>query len=120
MALQPFDSVTRGAIVQLKKLKPKLEAASPEARIEFVSTVFEFDLYHEIISHQLIERYGLSGRDYYDCFEMNDGEFVVHGLMAKAISNPVMEANIRATGERVWDNWMATYHEHKPQGALFE
>lgn len=115
MAFKPYDLQTKQAINKLKRLKPKLDSKIPASRIEFATTVFKFDLYDEIRSYDLYDDFGLSDRDLDTCFEMNDGDIVVHGIMKTAIANPIMEGCIRATGSSVWDSWLKTYKTHETQ-----
>ncbi|KZX78253.1 hypothetical protein A3715_10320 [Oleiphilus sp. HI0009] len=113
--MQEYDSVKRGAIVHLKKLKPKLHKEK-SARIEFASTVYEFGLYDAVICHDLMDRYNISQRDLDCCFEMNDGGDVVIAVMERAVDNKAMELNIRASGS--WDQWITTYNSRACQLSL--
>lgn len=118
MAFKPFDNKTHQAIKKLNLLKAKLDSKSPNSRIEFATIVFQFDLYDEIISHDLFD-YGLGGRDFYTCFEMGDGDAVVHGVMSAALKNDTLRFAISATGKSVWDSWYRTYESAEKQKDMF-
>lgn len=109
-----FDTIT--ALKRLQDLKPKLDAKSPKARIEFVTIVFKLGLYQDIITHSLMDNYQISGRDFDLAFEMHDGNVVVHGLMKEALNNPTIKRNIEYTGQGVWDAWLKTYQEVEQSG----
>jgi hypothetical protein len=119
-AEQSTERNTRGAIAYLKHLLPRLAEASPEARIEFACTVFEYGLYHAIINHDYVER-GVSGRDFDTCFEMGDGDTVVHGIMRKAIyESAAIRAGIESMGEAVWPAWEKVFVEQEQKQAIGE
>lgn len=102
-----FPVVCRNsAIERLKYLSKKIGNKSPDGRIEFASLIYKYNLHQEVSSHQLHD-IGIKDRDMDACFEMNDGGFVVHGIMKQAIKDEGMEAAIRSDG--VWDSWMQTY-----------
>ena len=119
MAFKPYDLETRMAIRELKALKSKLGEESPEARIKFAATVFKFDLYDDIRSYELYDKYGISDRDFDTCFEMYDGSRIVHSVMKEALKNKIMESCIRSTGDGVWDSWLKTYKKEETQLDMF-
>lgn len=105
-----FNTDTQVLIKQMKKLSPKLSNKSPKYRIEFAANVLRSGLYDSITNHDFVDQ-GVSGRDFDACFEMNDGNLVVHGIMGMAIKDELLEFGVRGMGEKVWDSWMATYAE---------
>lgn len=118
MATKPFDSETLQVIKQLQELKPQLDSASPKPRIEFAILVFKFDLYREFISYEIYDEFGLGERDFDTCFEMNDGDVVVHGVMVEALQHDGMRRIISALGAAIWDAWMVTYTKTEEALAL--
>ncbi|MBB3048899.1 hypothetical protein FHR99_003173 [Litorivivens lipolytica] len=118
MTTQPTEKITRGAIAYLKLLVPRLGESSPEARIEFASTVFEYGLYKAVINHDYYER-GISGRDFDTCFEMGDGDVVVHAIMRKAMyDSPAIRAGIESMGKDVWPAWQKVFHQQEERRAF--
>jgi hypothetical protein len=112
-----YDSSQMEAISKLKKLKSKLGQKNPKHRIDFALTVFKAGLYQDLIAYDLYDKYGLGGRDLDTCFEMNDGEVVVHGIMTVAQEDLDMERNIKKTGS--WNSWMETFSKQEKQSDIF-
>ena len=115
----PRSIDTLESIRRLKKLKPRLGGANPQARIEFASLVFQNDLYRDIVSYEMYDEFNLGGRDLDCCFEMWDGEIVVHGVMVNALNNQSVRIGIESMGGDVWNRWLDIYTKNECQMGLF-
>lgn len=112
------ELVVTGVIKELKSLKPKLTSKNPKYRIQFAIKILVNGLYDRMMSHELFD-YGLSGRDFDACFEMNDGSEVVHGIVSEALHSKQLEFAVRELGPKVWDSWHQTYQDLNKQQDLF-
>ncbi|APD92062.1 hypothetical protein BM525_19460 (plasmid) [Alteromonas mediterranea] len=107
------QSNTSKAISKLKRLKSKIGLADDKGRkhrIDFIATVLIHQLKDELNSYQLFDEHGIGERDFDTCFEMHDGDLVVHGLVALAKKNYWLKANMKkAFGPACFNDWVATY-----------
>lgn len=118
MPLERVNEEKLQAIQKLKLLKRNLDSQSAKSRIEFAVTVFQSDLYQSVISHDLFD-HGVSGRDFDTCFEMGDGDVVVHGIMREALANDTLRLAIVSTGNGVWGSWLKRYESIEKQQDMF-
>jgi len=51
-------------------------------------------------------------RSFDNCFEMNDGELVVVGIMKVAAVESTLDQRIRESGEEMYQKWQAIYEKH--------
>jgi len=95
---------------RLKHLKFKLANKCPDYRIEFACLVHKHNYYKKIISHELLNNHGLSGRDLDTCFEMSDGDIVVHGILKQAYGDNILMDRLKTDlGGECMKQWEATY-----------
>jgi hypothetical protein len=95
-------------ISTLKKLKGKLGNVSPNGRIQFLTTIVRHGLYLDVSRH-LLHDDGISERDLDTCFEMNDSNAVIHGVVTIALKDPELKAQISELGELTWERWLDVY-----------
>jgi len=102
-----------GAITKLKRLKPKtgqLGVKSLKARVDFVATVFIFDLYHPLIRYELFDKHNIGERDYDTCFEMYDSSSVIHGIINLAHKNYWLKCKLKEhIGFDNYKQWQQTF-----------
>ena len=107
------QSNTSKAILKLKRLKPKIGLAGEKGlkhRIDFIATVLIHQLKDELTSYQLFDEHGIGERDFDTCFEMHDGELVIHGLVGLAKKNYWLKANMKkAFGTVCFKDWVVTH-----------
>ena len=103
------------AIQKLKKLKSQICLTSKKggkARVEFVKIVFLHNLKDPIVRYELFDEYGLGERDFDTCFEMYDGDQVVHGLIKASLSDATLASKLKQDlNEESYNYWMRRYKE---------
>lgn len=96
------------AIQTLQRLKPILNGDDTQTRILFVTTLYTWDLYHDLITHNL-NYHGLASTDIDHCFSRSDKRLVVHGIMSKALKNKALKRSIQKRGKLLWNCWFDIY-----------
>lgn len=101
------------AITKLKRLKAQIaltDSKGLKSRIDFIATVFTHQLKTELNSYQLFDEHNIGERDYDTCFEMHDGDLVVHGLIRLAKKNYWLKASIKKSlGVTCYTQWVEVY-----------
>lgn len=101
------------AVAKLKSLKNTIGmegAKGLKSRIDFIATVFIHGLKSELNSYQLYDEHNIGVRDFDTCFEMNDGDLVVHGLIKLAKKNYWLKANLKKElGVSAYASWVQIY-----------
>ncbi len=101
------------AIAKLKRLQSKIALADSKglkSRIDFLATVFTHQLKTELNSYQLYDEHNIGERDYDTCFDMHDGDLVVHGLIVLAKKNYWLKANLKKEiGITCYTQWVGVY-----------
>ncbi|MCI2286080.1 hypothetical protein L3081_24980 [Colwellia sp. MSW7] len=85
-------------IKQLKTLKKnigKQGQSGLEARIAFFCVAIVSGLKEALNSYELFDKHNLGERDLCTCFEMHDGDEVVHGIISQAKKNPLLDRMIK-------------------------
>jgi hypothetical protein len=107
------------SINRLKKLKSTIGVSGEKglkARIEFVKTVFAFRLKDTIIRYELFDEHRISERDFDTCFEMHDGDLVVHGVMAAAERDLWLHIELKSSlGLECIQYWAQTFEKIEEQ-----
>lgn len=86
------------AINKLKRLKAKIAIDGAEGlkhRVDFLVTTFTHQLKDELNSHLLFDEHNIGERDYDTCFEMFDGDLVIHKLITLSKKEYWLKANIK-------------------------
>ena len=113
MLLNLQDAELRRAIGKLASMSSVIYTEGEKglkARIDYMLMTLRHGLLKHRGSDQLYAL-GISERHQDTCFEMCDGDLVVHGIMTVAIKDTKLESSIRAEGGDMWDRWLATYRK---------
>lgn len=101
------------AIAKLKRLKKKISLVGDnglKARIDFVCTVFMFELNGPLNHYELYDEHHIGERDYDTCFEMHDGDLVIHGTIKKAKKRYWLKVMLKKTlSVESFEHWMKTF-----------
>ena len=109
--MSSFDFEAADTITMLRTLKPRRAGKNSDPRICFVIAVLKAGLYTNIIRHDLLDRYALSGRDFDTCFEMGDRSAVVHGVVKRALVDDAVKQAICDMGAGNWEAWKKTFDD---------
>jgi len=96
------------AIDKLIQLKSLALNGCLESRINFILMTFRFNLYTDLITHNLNE-FGISCMDLDYCVACDEASKVIHGVMAIAITEPRINRSIKNFLPETWEKWHATY-----------
>lgn len=103
------------AISKLKRLNKLIDKQGNkglEARIEFFCVAIASGLKDALVSYELFDKYNLSERNLSTCFEMFDGNRVVHGVISKARNDSDLERMIKQEyGITFFKEWETTFHD---------
>ncbi|GAA5138439.1 hypothetical protein [Thalassotalea piscium] len=103
------------AISQLKRLKKpmgKQGEAGLKARIEFFCVAIGSGLKESLVNYDLFDQHNLGERDLCTCFEMHDGDDVVHGIISETKKNPTLERMIKKEyGNDFFKSWLMTFND---------
>lgn len=110
MIILSYNNKTIQTIKILQKLKKQLAGKNPGPRIKFASLVLSTGLYKELGSDDLY-KHDIGERDFDTCFEMNDANLVVHGIIKQAIKSPSLKENIEGMGAAIWPAWFEAYQK---------
>lgn len=106
------------ALEKLKHLKSQIGLAGEKglrARIEFLAIVFIHQLKTELTAYQFFDEHNIGERDFDTCFEMNDGNLVVHGLIKETLKNNLLNINLQEQlGITNYSRWRALYESLEP------
>jgi hypothetical protein len=101
------------AIAKLKRLKKKISLVDDDglkARIDFISTLFMFELKDPLTLYKLYDEHHIGERDYDTCFEMYDGDLVIHGTIKQAKKRYWLKVMLKkALGVESFEYWMKTF-----------
>lgn len=101
MCKQHFDQ-----LCSLKELLPLIfesSTAGLEARIKFVTVILQAGISSLISGYVFFDIFDIGPRQFDTCFEMNDGDLVMEGLVAKSsTSKGFREAALQVFSESTW------------------
>jgi len=107
---------TKG-IKKLKNLKTKISLEGIKGlkfRIEFASTAFANDLKEDLTNHELFDKHNIGERDFDTCFEMYDGDQVVHGIIKAAEQDPILKSKLKTSlGPQYYKEWFLIFERVK-------
>ena len=86
------------SVPKLVRLKPKLELGGVRgivARINFACLAFDSGLYDKIKSGELLNKHKIGRADLDKCFELQDCDEVIHGIINKAKSKYWLSFSLR-------------------------
>lgn len=102
------------AINQLKRLKTpigKQGKAGLKARITFFCVAIGSGLKDALVNYDLFDQHNIGERDLCTCFEMHDGDAVVHGIISETKKNPNLERMIKKEyGKDFFKSWVTTFN----------
>ena len=105
------------AIKKLKELKESISLTGEQglqSRIEFVCIAFDYNLKEDLIRYELYDQHYLGEREYDTCFEMNDGDLVVHGIINKAKTNSKFKSKLKSLmGAEYYNEWVLVFERVK-------
>jgi hypothetical protein len=97
---------------RLNKLIGKQGEKGLEARIEFFCVAIGSGLKDALVSYDLFEQHNIGERNLSTCFEMYDGNRVVHGIISNARSDSNLEQMIKKEyGNSFFKEWETTFHD---------
>jgi hypothetical protein len=99
------------AIAKLKRLKNKISLVDGDglkAKIDYICTVFMFELKDPLTLYKLYDEHHIGERDY-SC-EMYDGDLVIHGTIKQAKKRYWLKVLLKkALGVESFEYWMKTF-----------
>ncbi|GAA5138552.1 hypothetical protein [Thalassotalea piscium] len=112
--LNRADKNRNKAIKKLNKLQSSIKLVGKKglkARIDFITIIFKYSLKNTIGNGSLLEGFKLSMQDYDRCFEIFDGDLVVHGLLKLACKNYLLKVNLQEQlGVQNFGQWRGIYN----------
>lgn len=103
------------AISQLKRLKKPIGQSGKKglkARIDFFCIAIGSGLKQALINYDLFDQHNIAERDLYTCFEMHDGNLVVHGIISKALTDNQLKQMIKKEyGCSFFKGWLITFND---------
>lgn len=102
-------------IKSLVALKAKIYKAEQshkctlKLRVAFATLVYESALYNRLTRYELFDDHGIGQRCLDSCFEMGDGDEVVHAIMSNAKKNFWLKVQLVNFSGEVMPHWEATY-----------
>ena len=101
------------AIKALRKLKRRIGMAGSigfKARVEFLKIVFLNHLKLKLTSYALFDEHNIGERDYDTCFEMHDGDEVIHQIISDAKENERLFQTLSSQiGDAAWNEWLNVF-----------
>lgn len=113
------------AISVLKKLKRPIGNTGRhglKARITFIVNTYFHMLTDSLIHYELYDVHKIGERDLDTCFEMHDGDDVIHGVIQASLSNKALEDALKLQlGKHFkhWKNVHETIEKQNTQQSLF-
>ncbi|MBE8233139.1 MAG: hypothetical protein HAW67_05330 [Endozoicomonadaceae bacterium] len=103
------------AINTLKKLKSPIGLEGIKGlknRIKFLITTFNSELHSKLCHYELYDAHNIGERDFDTCFEMKDGDKVVHGVIKASKKNLwLRHMLIQQLTKEGYERWLNTYNE---------
>jgi hypothetical protein len=97
-------------ITKLKKLKTKISLAGDAGlkyRIDFVITAYTHGLKEDLVNYKLYDIHHIGERDFDTCFEMYDGDLVVHGIIKATEHNPTLKLKLKTSFDpQCYKEWL--------------
>jgi hypothetical protein len=114
------------AIAKLKRLKVKVSLVGDKglkARVDFICTTFKFDLKEFLVSYELFDEHNIGERDFDTCFEMHDGDSVIHEIIKQANKSYWLKLMLKkGLGAECYNEWVLVFEraEESNQAPLNE
>lgn len=100
---------TLEAIVALKSIKPSIRNREMHGRVEFIKLALGKRVYNDILADRFKEQFDITSSDIQSCFEMGDGESVIHRIVEDTLNSANADNSALGLDVPMWNSWCSVY-----------